>query len=117
MANLLKLAKATINGCQWHITININYFAEINYYFAGWLSGADIEVLQLTDMGNAIRKGMEKIKPEGIKMSFSPTFWKPDNPVHCDSGRTNKDVIACVYDHQFSKKFDEIAAIDHNDKG
>jgi hypothetical protein len=29
----------------------------------------------------------------------------------------NKDVIACVYDHQFTEKFDEIAAIDHNDKG
>jgi hypothetical protein len=58
----------TINRCQWHITININYFAKINYYFAGWLLGADTEVLQLTDVGNAIRKGMEKRKPEGIKV-------------------------------------------------
>jgi hypothetical protein len=41
ISNLLKLTKATINEAQWHITININYFDEINFYFAGWLSGAN----------------------------------------------------------------------------
>jgi hypothetical protein len=50
------------------ITINTNYFSEINYYFTGWLSGADTEALQLTDVGTAITKGMEKIKPESIKL-------------------------------------------------
>jgi hypothetical protein len=54
--NQLKLVKATINTAQWCITINTNYFNKINYYFAGWLSGADPEVLQLTDVGNAINK-------------------------------------------------------------
>jgi hypothetical protein len=62
--NLLKLAKATINKAQWHITINMNQFDEINYYFAGWLSGADPEVLQLTDVGNAINNSMSLLKLE-----------------------------------------------------
>jgi hypothetical protein len=60
IGNLLKLAKATINEAQWCITINLNYFDEINFYFAGWLSGANPEVLQLTDVGNAINKSMAK---------------------------------------------------------
>jgi hypothetical protein len=67
-SNLLKLAKSTINKAQWRITININYFDEINFYFAGWLSGADPEVLQLTDVGNAINKSMEKMNPGAIKI-------------------------------------------------
>jgi hypothetical protein len=56
--NLLKLAKVTINKAQWRITINMNYFDEINFYFVGWLSGADPEVLQLTDVDNAINNNM-----------------------------------------------------------
>jgi hypothetical protein len=66
--NLLKLTKATINEAKWSVMININYFNEINFYFAGWLSGADPEVLQLTDVGNAINKSMQEIKPSGIKI-------------------------------------------------
>jgi hypothetical protein len=67
--NLLKLAKATINEAQWHITINMNYFGEINFYFAGWLSGADPKVLQLTqDVGNAINNSMVLLKPAKIKV-------------------------------------------------
>jgi hypothetical protein len=79
--NLLKLAKATINRAQWRFTINFNYFNEINFYFAGWLSGADPEVLQITDVGNAINKSMIKIKPTIIKIKedkqgcdFTPRF-------------------------------------------
>jgi hypothetical protein len=124
MANLLKLTKATINRCQWCITININYFAKINYYFAGWLSGADTEVLQLTDTGNAIRKGMEKIKPESIKVEEDEVGSDPLPHFGIQTirytatvtGRT-KNVIAHVHDHQLSEKFDEIVVIDHNDKG
>jgi hypothetical protein len=41
---------------------------EINFYFAGWLSGANPEVLQLMDVGNAINKSMEKINPVAIKI-------------------------------------------------
>jgi hypothetical protein len=67
-ANLLKLAKATINKANWRVTINIYYFDEINFYFARWLSGADPKVLQLTDVGNAINKSMQEIKPSGIKI-------------------------------------------------
>jgi hypothetical protein len=67
--NLLKLSKATINETKWCVTININYFDEINFYFAGCLSGADPEVLQLTDVGNAINKSMQEIKPSGIKIT------------------------------------------------
>jgi hypothetical protein len=33
--------QVTINKANWHVTININYFDEINFYFARWLSGAD----------------------------------------------------------------------------
>jgi hypothetical protein len=60
ISNLLKLAKATINEAQWRITININYFDEINFYFAGWLSGADPKVLQLTDVGNQPKHGKDQ---------------------------------------------------------
>jgi hypothetical protein len=67
-SNLLKLAKATINKAQWRITINMNYFDEINFYFAGWLSGADPEVLQLTDVGNAINNNMALLNPAKIKI-------------------------------------------------
>jgi hypothetical protein len=67
-SNLLKLAKATINEAQWRITINVNYFDEINFYFAGWLSGADPEVLQLTDVGNAINSNMTLLNPAKIKV-------------------------------------------------
>jgi hypothetical protein len=35
--NLTKLAKATINGKQWRTMLNLNYFPEINYYYA-WSS-------------------------------------------------------------------------------
>jgi hypothetical protein len=66
--NLLKLAKATINRAQWRITINVNYFDEINVFFAGWLSGADPEVLQLTDVGNAINRNIVLLNPEKIKL-------------------------------------------------
>jgi hypothetical protein len=66
--NLLKLAKATINKAQWRITINVNYFDEINFYFAGWLSGADPEVLQLTDVGNAINNNMALLNLAKIKI-------------------------------------------------
>jgi hypothetical protein len=66
--NLLKLAKATINEANWRITINSNYFDEINFYFAGWLSGADPEVFQLTDVGNAINRSMQILNPSIIKI-------------------------------------------------
>jgi hypothetical protein len=66
--NLLKLTKATINKAQWRIAINMNYFDKINYYFAGWISGADPEVLQLTDVGNATNNSMSLLKPEKIKI-------------------------------------------------
>jgi hypothetical protein len=48
--------------------ININYFNEINFYSAGWLSGADPEVLQFTDVGNAINNSMVLLKPAKIKI-------------------------------------------------
>jgi hypothetical protein len=67
-SNVLKLAKATINEAQSHITINFSFFDKINLYLAGWLSGANPEVLQLTDVGNAINKSVEKIKPTTIKI-------------------------------------------------
>jgi hypothetical protein len=46
----------------------MNYFDEINFYFARWLSGADPEVLQLTDVGNAINNSMVLLKPAKIKI-------------------------------------------------
>jgi hypothetical protein len=44
----------------------MNYFDEIN--FAGWLSGADPEVLQLTNVGNAINNRIALLKPAKIKI-------------------------------------------------
>jgi hypothetical protein len=58
----------TINKAQWRIMINMNYFNEINFYFAGWLSGADPEVLQLTDVANMINNSMVLLKPAKIKI-------------------------------------------------
>jgi hypothetical protein len=66
--NLLKLTKATINEANWRIMININYFDKINFYFARWLSGADPEVLQLIDVGNAINWSMQTLNPSSIKI-------------------------------------------------
>jgi hypothetical protein len=60
--------KWTLNEEDWRITINENYFSKINFYYAGWLSGADPEVLQLSDVGSAINQSMKAIKPESIKV-------------------------------------------------
>jgi hypothetical protein len=49
--NMVKLAKATINGAQWRMQLKLNYFPEINHNYAGWLSGADLEVFQLSNVG------------------------------------------------------------------
>jgi hypothetical protein len=65
---LLKNIKWTLNKEDWRITINKNCFSEINFYNAGWLSGADPEVLQLSDMGSAINQLMKAINPESIKV-------------------------------------------------
>jgi hypothetical protein len=66
--NMIKLAKATINGAQWRTQLNLNYFPEINYYYAGWLSGADPEVFQLSNVGGAIMHSLRKIKPNEIPL-------------------------------------------------
>jgi hypothetical protein len=46
----------------------MNYFDEINYCFAGWLSDMDPKVLQLTDVGNTINNSMGLLKPTNIKI-------------------------------------------------
>jgi hypothetical protein len=66
--NMIKLAKATINGAQWRTQLNLNYFPEINYHYAGWLSGADPEVFQLSDVGGAIMHSLGRIKPNNIQL-------------------------------------------------
>jgi hypothetical protein len=70
---LLKSIKWTLNDEEWRITINQNYFPEINYYYAGWLSGADPEVLQLLDIGGAINQVMKAINPANIKIEEDET--------------------------------------------
>jgi hypothetical protein len=65
---LLKNIKWTLNDENWRITINQNYFSEIKYYYAGWLSGADPEVLQLSNVGSAINQLMKAINPASIKV-------------------------------------------------
>jgi hypothetical protein len=66
--NMIKLAKATINDAQWRTQLNLNYFPEINNYYAGWLSGADLEVFQLSDVGGAIMKSLMKVSPNNIQL-------------------------------------------------
>jgi hypothetical protein len=77
--NLIKLAKMTINSKQWQTMLNLNYFPEINYYYAGWISGADLE-------GGSILHNLEKIGPKGIKLEedkargdLEPMFSKPSD--------------------------------------
>jgi hypothetical protein len=65
---LLKNIKWTLNEEDWRITINENYFTKINFYYAGWLSGADPEVLQLSNVGSAINQSMKAINPVTIKV-------------------------------------------------
>jgi hypothetical protein len=65
---LLNNIKWTLNDKNWRITINQNYFSEINYYYAGWLSRADPEVLQLANVGSAINQLMKVINPACIKV-------------------------------------------------
>jgi hypothetical protein len=55
-----------LNEEDWRITINKNYFSEINYYYAGWLSRADTKVLQLSDVGSAINQLMKAISPPSL---------------------------------------------------
>jgi hypothetical protein len=66
--NMVKLAKVTINGAQWWTQLNLNFFPEINHYYAVWLSGADLEVFQLSDVGGAIIHSLGKIKPTDIQL-------------------------------------------------
>jgi hypothetical protein len=63
--NMVKLAKATINDAWWR---SVNYFPEINHYYAGWLSGADPEVFQLSDVGGAIMNSLMKIRSDDIPL-------------------------------------------------
>jgi hypothetical protein len=65
---MVKLAKVTINGAQRRTQLNHNYFLEINHYYAGWLSGADLEVFQLSHVGGAIMNSLMKIKPNDIQL-------------------------------------------------
>jgi hypothetical protein len=65
---MIKLAKSTINDARWRTQLNLNYFPEINHYYAGWLSGADPEVFQLSDVGGAIMNSLMKISPNNIQL-------------------------------------------------
>jgi hypothetical protein len=67
--------KWTLNDKNWQITINQNCFPEINYYYAGWLSGADPEVLQLSNVGSAINQSMNAIDPASIKVNEDKSGW------------------------------------------
>jgi hypothetical protein len=100
---MVKLAKATINGAQWRRQLNLNYFLEINHYYAGWLLGADPELFQLSNVGGAIMNSLMKIRPNDIQLeedesgSDLTTFRHPKSQILSHNQQPNKCHLQCTW--------------------